>query len=109
MIFRFSTDLFHLDKEHKQFSAEMSTLEGNLGRLPLGDRGSTEVFQRLYNDACDVGLILVSNRTKEEATWVAVDVSRDDEDIHHWILHPTSEAIRKHPRLEGYTMIIFND
>ena len=55
----------------------------------VGDISSTHGFGRVYNDACDEGLTLVSARTGREVTFVVNREHRNaDGDITHWELIP---------------------
>lgn len=76
----------------------------------LSDLGPHFTFDPIYTDACDVGLVLVSDMGTT-ATFYLNDTYYDasNEDIQYWFLKPTTEEIRKNPRLDGYTMTIFND
>ncbi len=95
-----STKLFDYDSKTKSFSAEISTLEGKYGPC----------FHRIYNDACDLGLILVSAKTGVETKWAIDDEKRDDKgDLMYWKLVPTAETKRKVPAVRDCTMIVFND
>lgn len=70
------------------------------------------VWERLYDDACDVGLALRSHKTGEVSTWYLCEgeTKVDSEgDVQHWILKPTAESVRKHRGLDGYTLKIYND
>jgi len=91
------TNVFTHDKAIKRFVAEMSDL-GHINFLPL------------YDDACDVGLALVSSKTLATSRWHLVETSRDnDQDITAWVLHPTAGTLRYFPKLAGYQMFILND
>lgn len=91
------TNVFTHDKAIKRFVAEISDLD-NIKFLPL------------YDDACDVGLTLVSSKTLATSRWHLVETSRDnDHDITAWVLHPTAGTLRYFPKLAGYQMFILND
>lgn len=89
-----STTLFSYFPESKTFSTEESTLRAN--RAP-------DVFGRLYDDACDEGFVLVSQRTgKEVAMYLAsIDTNKDNE-IAGWHFKPVS------PR-HDFSVFIIND
>lgn len=75
-----STRQFSYDRKRYLFTAEISSTAG-LGRV--------------YDDACDEGLTLVSARTGTEMVFVVEFVSRDAEgDILFWYLRPVSNSTR---------------
>lgn len=91
-----STKQFTFSGKDKTFITEIST---------IGDKQ----LVRIYPDACDEGVVLVSERTGEESKWVVNGVDQHDGDIGAWNLIPTAETLRKLPQLKGYKMVIFND
>ena len=95
-----STDRFLYSKETKTFVASIS------------DLGTTYVFDRIYSDAADEGLTLVSEKSGIEATYYLdhTNFSNDaDHELESWELKPTTETVRKHPQLCDTTILIFND
>lgn len=81
-----STRQFSYDGGTQTFSAEISSTNG-LGRV--------------YADACDDGLTLVSSRTGREIVFVVADVQRDGEgDVQAWSLRSLTG---------GYRMTLWND
>jgi hypothetical protein len=92
-----NTRQFHYNKSRKTFTAEMSE---------LGD----QPFIRVYNDACDQGLLLESQNSGQVATFYLYRTHyNSDNDIEYWELKPTRESIKSLPRLKDVKMIIFND
>lgn len=84
-----STRQFSFDNGTHNFSAEISSTNG-LGRV--------------YDDACDDGLTLVSSRTNREIVFVVKETHRDGEgDITHWTLVPNDRTHRR------FTMTLWND
>jgi hypothetical protein len=77
--------------------------------VDISDLGLSFNFDRIYNDACDVGLILVSDKTGDAATFYLHDVVKEDGDVIYWFLLPTSETIREFPRLKTSKIKIWND
>jgi hypothetical protein len=78
------------------------------------DLGDTNMFQRIYDDACDVGFRVVNPATGNEILLVFTDtiVSNPDTPDYSadgWTFTPSYEDVRKHPRLEGYKFLVFND
>jgi hypothetical protein len=64
-------------------------------------------FGRVYDDACDTGLTLVSQRTGREVVFVVEREDRDAEgDVTLWKLEPADRRLR---RGATTTMTIFND
>lgn len=88
---------FTWDAHRRTFSAEASDLQLNQ-------------FDRLYDDACDVGLAIGNPDTGRVATFYLAETDTDGEgDIRFWRLLPTAEALRLAPGLRGARVIIFND
>lgn len=93
---RHSTSKFSCSKDAKRFSAEISSLGRN-------------VFGQIYTDACDQGIILVSEKTGAESKWAVEREVRLNDDLDGWVLVPTAETLRKIPSLRGYEVHIWND
>ena len=85
-----STDRFTYVAEVREFVAEASSLPP---------------FRRVWDDACDEGLTLISARTGREVVCAVVDLMRDDEgELTGWTLRPAD------PTDSGlFTVRIFND
>jgi hypothetical protein len=68
-------------------------------------------MERLYDDACDVGLALRNPRTGNVTRWHMLDEIRDprENELLGWMLAPTHETLRKQPELQGYQLNIVND
>jgi hypothetical protein len=97
---KLSTELFWWEPSDGMFSQEVSSLT----------RGPSEnVFHRLYPDACDQGITLVSATTGTEADYYVNKEDRYDGEIQGWHLLPTSETIRRLPRLKNTKVLIIND
>jgi hypothetical protein len=91
-----STKQFLYNKQAKTFQAEVSEL-GN-------------PFVRIFNDACDIGIVLISHLTMAESKWYVTRELFDNEgDLTSWFLKPTPETIRKMPALANHEMFIYND
>jgi hypothetical protein len=73
----------------------------------IGFRG----LERLYDDACDVGIALRNPRSGNVTRWVLKEEVRDprENEILGWMLVPTPESIRKQPELKDYQLNIAND
>lgn len=61
-------------------------------------------WDRLYDDACDVGIVLRSHKTGELSRWYL-----SEENQEAWIFKPCPETIRAQPQLAAYTLHILND
>lgn len=71
--------------------------------------GAFQVSQ-IYDDASDVGFIMVSKRTGREAVFYLNQAHHDREgDLTHWTFKPTPETLAKYPQLREHIVIIFND
>jgi phosphomannomutase len=99
----YSTDRFTVNSVTKTFVAEASDL-GAAGQV---------LFDQIYSDAADVGLLLRSSKTGSVARFYLETIETthdtDEGEILNWTLLPTSDAVRQHPALNGWKMIIFND
>jgi hypothetical protein len=94
-----NSSLFSHNAKDKVLSAEMSDIF-------LRD------FERMYDDACDVGLAIRNPKTGNVTRWYVNETHRDeDRDITHWTLLPEVEAGHRiyTPALASYKMIIWND
>lgn len=98
----FKMSQFDFDRATKLFTTEISMLCEGQRQLP--------VFTQIYDDACDVGLKLVSDKTGKEVVFYLDTEDRDGEnEIQGWRLKPTTESIRKVPECKDLTMLIIND
>lgn len=71
----------------------------------VSDFGRGFAFERVYDDACDEGLTVVSHHTGREVVYGVEHVERDPEgDLLFWKLRPASPRERDLP-----TITIFND
>jgi hypothetical protein len=85
----------------KTLSADISDLSGG---------GAKQVFGRIYADACDEGLTLVSHKTGQEVRMFVSREVRDNEgDITHWCLRSVPEDERKLGLPATIELTIFND
>lgn len=92
-----STERFTWNGKTKTFSAFLSDLEFT-------------GFDRIYPDACDVGLSLCNPNTKAEVVFYLSKEDRDAEgDLRFYELLPISESVKKHPGVTGVKVVLFND
>lgn len=71
------------------------------GTYAIGDISDTHGFGRVYDDAVDEGLTVVSERTGRQVTFVVTEERRDAEgDIQLWELRSVCR---------NFTMTLFND
>lgn len=80
--FRIRSSAFHYDGNSKMLSAEMSALEH------IGFR-----WGQVYDDACDVGLIVVSANTGREVVFVVESEVTHETDIVYWRLKPAHKYL----------------
>jgi hypothetical protein len=68
-------------------------------------------LERLYDDACDLGLELCNPRTGNVTRWSLLTEVRDprENELLGWMLVPTFETLNKQPELRGYQFNIVND
>lgn len=72
-------------------SATMFTWEGGIGVAEASSLPAS--FGRVYDDACDEGLTVVSSRTGRQVVFVVDATVRDnDGDITEWVLTPVNPA-----------------
>jgi hypothetical protein len=90
----YSSNLFDFIPKKQKIYSEMSMLKG---------------FVQIYEDACDMGLKIRSEKTGDVSTWYIMDERRHDGDIVHWELLPDEKTLRQSPRLRGWKLIVFND
>lgn len=91
-----SSDRFDFDRTTNILAADASTL----GFAP------GQEFARVYDDACDVGLTVVSTRTGREVVYaVETEFGREGE-ILYWVLAPADPRERR----SGLPVLhVFND
>lgn len=91
---------FWFDRETGTFTAEASDLA----------RIGSEIFHRLYDDACDIGITIVNDKTGRWADFFLYAIDKDQEgDIACWKLAPTYETKRRIPGATNLKVVIFND
>jgi hypothetical protein len=67
-------------------------------------------MSRLYNDACDEGIFVVSEKTGATVKFYLSHTETDGEgDLLAWHLCVCDDEVRRNGRLLGYTIVIFND
>jgi hypothetical protein len=69
-------------------------------------------FDRLYDDAADVGFALRNPKTGNVTRWSLADEVRTggaDNELLGWYFKPTPESLYKNPALAGYCMTLIND
>lgn len=72
----------------------------------IGEISDTHGFGRVYDDAADEGLTLVSHRTGAEVVFAVWADRRDaDGDVTSWELRPVREV----GAMVGVTLVLFND
>ena len=99
---RYNTIQFDYNPQSKTFVADASELTQG-GRL-------NPMFGQIYSDACDQGLILVSQRTGAEVRYVVSRTVMHDGDLLLWELVPADRILRR--KLVGAQdtkITIFND
>ena len=98
---RYTTIQFDYNPQSKTFVAEASDLTQG---------GASSLFGQIYSDACDLGLILVSQRTGAEVRYVVSRSVMHDGDLLLWELVPADQTLRR--KLVGAQdtkITIFND
>lgn len=65
------------------------------GKVGVAEASDLPAFGRVYDDACDVGLTVVSTRTGREVVFVVEHTARDnDGDVIEWVLIPADPRVR---------------
>lgn len=92
------SDKFTYDRTTRTFSAEAS------------DFPNHAPFQRLYDDAVDVGFTMKSTKTGAEVVYTMEQVHRDGEgETTHWTFVPTRESYNRHREAVNTKVVVFND
>jgi hypothetical protein len=93
---------FTYNAQERLFIAEMSDLDNG---------GRREPFGRVYDDACDIGMTIVSHRTGAAVVFYLKEEKRDGEgDMMYWELEVVPECCRGiQSHLKGMKIRIFND
>lgn len=94
-----SLDKFTHNKETRSFVADAS------------DLGNFNIFQRIYDDAADVGFMVCNPNTN---TTILVTLFQELADYENnevcgWEFTPCEDDVRKYPLLRNYKFIIYND
>ena len=94
------SERFTYSPNEKQFSAESSDF----------CRGNRGLFHRIYEDACDEGITLISSKTGTEVDYyIDEEIENGEGELLSWLLKPTQQSIRKSPAATGTSVLIFND
>lgn len=98
MVINLQRHLISYDGRTKQFVTEASNLS----------RGN--FLHRLYPDACDEGVTLYNPATNVSVDFYMYQSETSSEgELLSWYLLPTPESLRKVPKLNGVSILIFND
>jgi len=85
------------------------TRHGNDLLVEASDIGFRRL-ERLYDDACDEGVVLLSPRTGNEVRWYLTQTVTDGEgDVLEWVFKPCPESVSKNADLRALTLRILND
>jgi hypothetical protein len=98
----FTGEKFSVHSDTKMLVAYASDLGLHAGALP---------FARIYDDACDAGISIVSHKTGVKLTYY-VDQHEDrnaDGEITGWRYTLTPEHARSHPNMREWKVLIIND
>lgn len=91
---------FTYSKDHKSFVAEASELGAN-GYSFMGF---------LYDDALDLGFVLMSDRTGNLADFYFVEKELVTDELVGWIFKPTAHTVKRYNLREGdWKVTIIND
>lgn len=95
-----------------EFPSKMFTVSGNKLVAEASDMGNRHL-QPLYDDACDVGFAVKSERTGKVVTFVMQSPfykgEGEDRELGGWHYVPTSESFRNVPECQNMEATVFND
>lgn len=93
---------FTVYPERKELAAYISDLEAN--------NPSRQVYSRVYDDACDEGFVIMSERTGKAAVFHQDgELLTGDGELEATYLRPTRDTLRKMPQLAGWKVTVIND
>ena len=96
--FPVSTDRFTGNAMHRMLVTEHS----DLGRVSLQNL--------LYDDACDVGIVLYNPNSGVYTRWYLHEEKRDNEgDLTVTVFKPCPETLHAQPQLKGWEVHVLND
>ena len=97
-----STKSFSVNGKAKRMVTEASE---------CGYCSATPTLFRIYGDACDVGIRVVSHKTRRAAVWYLETEVRNEfeNETILWRFRPTTETVRAYPNLAGWILEIYND
>ncbi len=76
---------------------------GEISELPQ------DIFEQIYDDACDVGFYLVSEKTGEKILYSLYYTQRNEEnEVESWLFKPC-RFDKKHMHLANMKVVVFND
>ena len=90
-----NTKDFSYFKDTKVFVSEISSIIN-----------SKRLFGQLYNDACDIGFVLVSEKTGKSQAYYLKEEKRFDGDYQSWTFLPAVPVL---PALKDSKVIVYND
>lgn len=86
-----STSLFDWNKATNQFTSFISDLDRNYN-----------LFKKIYNDSCDSGFGIVSDKTGNSVTVCLYDTIMMNGDVVGWLFKPVDSD-------HTFTVMVFND
>lgn len=93
---------FNWTDANKIPSVDMSTMCGPL-------RDGVALWSQIYDDAADVGFVLINEDKSTEAVFYLSRRVMYGEEVGGWEFKPTPETLRKYPKLAGFVLTVFND
>lgn len=66
-------------------------------------------FKRIYDDACDEGITIVSHRTGQPVDFVVSHIEWHEGDLQFWDLIPVLKGRIQNPLLKKLRVRIYND
>ena len=92
-----NSKMFYFVKDENMFIGEMSDFQNQ------------NLFNQLYDDACDCGMVIKSNKTGKEVTFYLSETVYDSENcITHWTFLPVVD--KNTPEgAKNTKVVVFND
>lgn len=93
-----------------QTNRDLHIISAEVAELTQGNSATGIWMGPLYDDACDVGICILSDRTKAITRWCLSEIKRDREgDVLSWEFVATPETLHWHPHLDRWKVIVYND
>lgn len=91
----------------KEYSSKQFTWNVETGHFVAcaSDLSRTDFWSRIYDDACDVGFAIVSERTGKSVVFYLAEQEHNGDEITNWNFLPLNNEVCP----EGVMAVVFND